>query len=113
MQIALVVILSFLVSSYALVLPRAFGTLGGTAPPVIKTSEKDRPFEVDGDTFTDRASALQRSCDIQKNKCSDEANAGKASFSTNDCETQHSKCPCTSLSQKKLILTMNSFLPRK
>ena len=91
MQLTLVTILPSVLLSDALAHPRAAGTIGGAAPLVINTGEKDRPFEVNGSTFTALAAALQRSCDIQKNACFDQANAGKASFSTSDCESQHSK----------------------
>ncbi|TAQ91578.1 hypothetical protein B7494_g52 [Chlorociboria aeruginascens] len=63
------------------------GTLGGAAPPVIQSSG-DRPFEVNGATFVNAAAALQRSCSVQNNACSDAANAGTISggFRTGKCK---------------------------
>ncbi|RHZ74496.1 hypothetical protein CDV55_108991 [Aspergillus turcosus] len=36
------------------------GTLGGAAPAVISTGDAERPYGVDGNTFTDFVSAAQR-----------------------------------------------------
>ena len=65
------------------------GALGGiAATPVNNSGNKDRPFEVKGDTFVNLSAALQRSCDQQFNACSNAANAGSAAFSTQDCTAQ-------------------------
>lgn len=72
------------------------GALGGIkADAVTNSGNSQRPFEVDGDTFTDFNSAAQRSCDNQKNKCAQQANnGGNAGFEVSDCDTQNSECPC-------------------
>ncbi|KAK2020917.1 hypothetical protein LX32DRAFT_285673 [Colletotrichum zoysiae] len=67
------------------------GTLGGLPPPVIESSG-DRPFSVDGDTFVGKAAALGRSCDVQHNACSREANSGKLSGGVSQCDAQDSEC---------------------
>lgn len=69
------------------------GALGGIkADAVTNSGNSERPFEVDGDTFTDFNSAAQRSCDNQKNKCAQQANSGgNAGFEVSDCDTQNSE----------------------
>ncbi|USP76489.1 hypothetical protein yc1106_03763 [Curvularia clavata] len=75
------------------------GKLGGaSAPPITKSGDQKRPFEVDGDTFTDFDSAAQRSCDRQLKGCSDAANkagggGGKnGGLKVKDCDDQKNKC---------------------
>jgi transcription initiation factor TFIID subunit 15 len=69
------------------------GTLGGAAPQVLNSGMKDRPFSVNGNTFVNTAAAVQRSCDIQFNKCADAVNGGRLAGKTlNDCNTQKSTC---------------------
>ncbi|KAK7720920.1 hypothetical protein SLS64_001213 [Diaporthe eres] len=70
------------------------GALGGIkADAVTNSGNSERPFEVDGDTFTDFNSAAQRSCDNQKNKCAQEANnGGNAGFEVSDCDSQNTQC---------------------
>ncbi|KAL1872393.1 hypothetical protein Daus18300_004363 [Diaporthe australafricana] len=70
------------------------GALGGIkADAVTNSGQSDRPFEVDGDTFTDFNSAAQRSCDNQKNKCAQQANSGgNAGFEVSDCDSQNTQC---------------------
>lgn len=72
------------------------GALGGIkADAVTNSGNSERPFEVDGDTFTDFNSAAQRSCDNQKNKCAQEANnGGNAGFEVSDCDSQNSESFC-------------------
>jgi hypothetical protein len=49
--------------------------LGGTpASAITNSGDKERPFSVDGDTFTDFDSAAQRSCDNQFQACQNAAN---------------------------------------
>lgn len=69
------------------------GALGGIkADAVTNSGNSERPFEVDGDTFTDFNSAAQRSCDNQKNKCAQQANnGGNAGFEVSDCDNQNSE----------------------
>ncbi|RFU31021.1 hypothetical protein B7463_g5303, partial [Scytalidium lignicola] len=68
------------------------GNLGGAAPPVIQSSG-DRPFAVDGATFVNEAAALQRSCAVQNNACSNAVNSGQlAGTSVADCNAQEDQC---------------------
>ncbi|KAJ4249876.1 hypothetical protein NW762_012221 [Fusarium torreyae] len=67
------------------------GTLGGPAPPVV-SSAGDRPFSVNGNTFTGIGAALGRSCDIQHNACANAANSGELSGGVAQCETQNAEC---------------------
>ncbi|GAP87220.1 hypothetical protein SAMD00023353_2300380 [Rosellinia necatrix] len=67
--------------------------LGGIAAPAVTNSgDSSRPFSVNGNTFANEAAAIQRSCDIQQNACSDAANSGKTGFSVNDCQAQQQQC---------------------
>ncbi|KAL3453816.1 hypothetical protein BJX65DRAFT_301632 [Aspergillus insuetus] len=72
-------------------LDRRAGTLGSSAPSVIKTGNSERPFAVDGNTFADYDSAAQRSCNIQFDNCQRSANSG-SSFSVSDCQDQQNDC---------------------
>jgi len=69
------------------------GTLGGAAPAV---TAGGRGFEVAGEGASESdvglSAALQRSCSIQHNTCADAANAGSASFTVGDCDTQNTAC---------------------
>jgi hypothetical protein len=65
------------------------GALGGiAATPVVDSGDAKRPFQVKGDTFVNLSAALQRSCDQQFNACANSANAGKAGFSSAECQKQ-------------------------
>ncbi|CEL07989.1 hypothetical protein ASPCAL11143 [Aspergillus calidoustus] len=72
-------------------LDRRAGTLGSSAPSVIKTGDSERPFAVAGNTFADYDSAAQRSCNIQFDNCQRAANSG-SSFSVSDCQDQQNDC---------------------
>ena len=63
-----------------------------TGNKVTSTGDSERPFEVDGNTFTSFSDALQRSCDNQKNACADVANGSDSKGVTVDeCSTQESE----------------------
>lgn len=75
------------------------GALGGAAPPVTNTGDAKRPFATNGDTFVALNGALGRSCDVQKNACARQANAGDASVGPRavaedvaQCEEQNKQC---------------------
>ncbi|KAK3310274.1 uncharacterized protein B0T15DRAFT_31637 [Chaetomium strumarium] len=83
------------------------GALGGaTAPSITNSNDPQRPFEVDGDTFTDYESAANRACDNQKNVCADMANNGTGSFKVGDCDRQNESCKSAASSA-----TIKSFAP--
>ncbi|KAK1248822.1 hypothetical protein MKX08_007042 [Trichoderma sp. CBMAI-0020] len=68
--------------------------LGGiAAPPVTQSGNGDRPFEVQGNTFTTKSAAAQRACDIQNNQCADAVNSKSVSgVSVGDCNNQIAAC---------------------
>lgn len=71
------------------------GALGGaTADPITSSGDSSRPFEVDGDTFTDFPSAAGRSCDNQHNACATLANKNPSEVQGGvpACDTQLSSC---------------------
>ena len=67
------------------------GALGGLPPAVVQGSGA-RPFSVNGDTFVNKAAALQRSCSVQHNACADAANGGQIAGGVGQCETQEDAC---------------------
>ncbi|KAK1655969.1 hypothetical protein BDP81DRAFT_456741 [Colletotrichum phormii] len=72
------------------------GNLGGVqASAITKSNNPSRPFEVDGDTFPDFKTAAGRSCDNQKNKCSQAANNGPQKFEVTKCDEQVEQCKNT------------------
>ncbi|TVY84682.1 hypothetical protein LSUE1_G000710 [Lachnellula suecica] len=75
------------------------GTLGGAAPPVV-SSTGDRPFSVNGDTFVNSGAALQRSCSVQNNACSNAVNSGSLSGSVSDCGAQETACNAAAATKK-------------
>lgn len=70
------------------------GAIGGfRAPSITNSGDAKRPFAVNGDTFTDFASAGNRACDGQFNECSraaNEAGGNKGAFSVGECDVQKS-----------------------
>ncbi|KAM0461057.1 hypothetical protein ACHAO4_001857 [Trichoderma viride] len=68
--------------------------LGGiAAPPVTQSGNADRPFEVQGNTFTTKAAAAQRACDIQNNQCANAVNSKSINgVSVGDCNNQIAAC---------------------
>ncbi|KAK3378745.1 hypothetical protein B0T24DRAFT_693913 [Lasiosphaeria ovina] len=75
------------------------GTLGAAAPPVI-SSDSERPFSVNGNTFLKEAAAIDRSCAIQKNACANAANSGQLEGGTAQCDTQEQACQAASAAKK-------------
>jgi hypothetical protein len=62
---------------------------------ISQSSDSDRPFEVDGDTFTSFSDAANRACDNQKNACADLFNNSgdkdSVGFDVGDCDSQNCK----------------------
>ncbi|RSM18114.1 hypothetical protein CDV31_003036 [Fusarium ambrosium] len=76
------------------------GTLGGPAPPVV-SSAGNRPFAVNGNTFTGAGAAISRSCDIQHNACANAANSGELEGGIAQCETQVDECKAANALKKR------------
>ncbi|KAE8152719.1 hypothetical protein BDV25DRAFT_137661 [Aspergillus avenaceus] len=69
------------------------GTLGGPVPAIIDTGDAERPYGVNGNTFTDYESAAGRSCNDQFGSCQQIANTDRhAPFSLPDCQDQLADC---------------------
>ncbi|KAK7750430.1 hypothetical protein SLS62_007619 [Diatrype stigma] len=68
------------------------GAVGGFGAPA--SADPERPFEVDGDTFPDALSAVNRACDNQFHTCQSEANSNPdtVSFAVGDCDVQNIDC---------------------
>ncbi|KAK0387812.1 hypothetical protein NLU13_4057 [Sarocladium strictum] len=71
---------------------------------ITNSGNPKRPFEVDGDTFTDFESAFNRACDNQKNACADKANKGGGNFKVGDCDKQNGS---DALSKRNIDLTLS------
>ncbi|KAJ8080663.1 hypothetical protein AAF712_008368 [Marasmius tenuissimus] len=66
------------------------GSLGGQAAPAVTAG--GRGFLVEGsDSFVGVGAALNRSCDIQHNKCANAANSG-GDFTVGQCDQQNNDC---------------------
>ncbi|KAM3071848.1 hypothetical protein ACMFMG_009705 [Clarireedia jacksonii] len=67
--------------------------IGGIRLPAITmTEDSDRPFQVNGNTFTSQ-DALDRACTIQHNKCADAVNDGELSdIDVSACDAQQASC---------------------
>jgi transcription initiation factor TFIID subunit 15 len=71
----------------------ASGAVGGIAAPAVAASgNKDRPFEVNGNTFVNEAAAKQRACDIQNNACMNAFNSGNKAVTASACTAQQTAC---------------------
>jgi transcription initiation factor TFIID subunit 15 len=70
------------------------GAIAGVAAPVVADSgDATRPFSVNGDTFVNKAAAVQRACAIQNNGCANAVNSGAAQGVTvSDCNAQETAC---------------------
>ncbi|KAG9237023.1 hypothetical protein BJ875DRAFT_370792 [Amylocarpus encephaloides] len=70
------------------------GAVGGVAAPAVDDSgDAARPFSVNGNTFVNKAAAVQRSCDIQFNACADAFNNNKqAGVTMEACSAQQTTC---------------------
>ena len=70
------------------------GALGGVEAPSV-TQNADGSFQVSGNSsFQSLSSALERSCDVQHNKCADAANASgnQGDLTVAACGTQQTQC---------------------
>lgn len=57
------------------------------------SNDAKRPFEVQGNTFTDLEGAVDRACAIQHNACADAVNSGALSNAeVSDCDDQQQTC---------------------
>lgn len=71
----------------------AFTGSVGSAPVPVISSNADKPFSVNGNTFLNQGAAIQRACDVQKNACANAANSGAdKSISVADCDAQQQQC---------------------
>jgi len=72
----------------------ASGAIGGIAAPAVTNSgDSTRPFSVNGNTFVNKAAAVQRACSIQNNACADAVNSGSVKgFTVADCNKQETTC---------------------
>ncbi|KAI8953348.1 hypothetical protein F4801DRAFT_537189 [Xylaria longipes] len=73
------------------------GSLGGAeAPPITLSDDPKQPYKINGDNVPDFNTAIDKTCDFQKNACSKLANgAQKGQFSVSDCDEQSSQCKST------------------
>jgi hypothetical protein len=66
---------------------------------ITQTGNAKTPFAVDGDTFTDFATAATRSCNNQHNSCAQAANnSGDKTLTVGQCDTQQTNCEAAAAS---------------
>ncbi|KAI0805148.1 hypothetical protein GGR55DRAFT_299933 [Xylaria sp. FL0064] len=66
---------------------------GAKAPPITHSSDPQHPYEINGETVSDFNTAIDKTCDFQKNDCSQLANGAlKGQLSVSDCDDQSSRC---------------------
>lgn len=65
------------------------------------SSASERPFEVNGATFLNKGAAVQRSCAVQKNACSNAANSGDIEGGTGQCDEQEAACLAANNAKKR------------
>ncbi|KAI1755976.1 hypothetical protein F4782DRAFT_487923 [Xylaria castorea] len=80
---------------------------GAEAPPITLSSDPQHPYKVNEQEVSDFNTAIDKTCDFQKNDCSELANgAQKGQFSVADCDDQSSQCK----SFLKASATQTAFL---
>ncbi|GAW22484.1 hypothetical protein ANO14919_120210 [Xylariales sp. No.14919] len=63
------------------------------APPITLSSDPDHPYAIEGENVPDFNTAVDKTCDFQKNDCAELANGAlKGKFSVSDCDEQSSRC---------------------
>ncbi|KAI0105664.1 hypothetical protein GGR51DRAFT_518746 [Nemania sp. FL0031] len=68
--------------------------LGGeAAPPITHSSDPQHPYSIGGEDVSDFNTAIDKTCDFQKNACADQANGPqKGQFEVSDCDAQSNRC---------------------
>ncbi|KAI1733838.1 hypothetical protein F4680DRAFT_454521 [Xylaria scruposa] len=80
---------------------------GAESPPITLSNDPQHPYRVNGEEVSDFNTAIDKTCDFQKNDCSELANnAQKGQFSVADCDDQSSECK----SFLKASATQTAFL---
>ncbi|KAI0856394.1 hypothetical protein F4860DRAFT_493275 [Xylaria cubensis] len=80
---------------------------GAEAPPITLSDDPQHPYNVNGQQVSDFNTAIDKTCDFQKNDCSELANgAQKGQISVSDCDDQSSQCK----SFLKASATQTAFL---
>ncbi|KAI1427314.1 hypothetical protein F5Y12DRAFT_792623 [Xylaria sp. FL1777] len=65
---------------------------GAKAPPITRSDDPQHPYEINGETVSDFNTAIDKTCDFQKNDCGELANGAlKGQFSVSDCDDQSSE----------------------
>ncbi|KAI0537555.1 hypothetical protein GGR58DRAFT_345590 [Xylaria digitata] len=85
------------------------GDLGAEPVPITLSSDPDHPYLINGDTAPDFNTAVDKTCDFQKNDCAELANgASKGKFEVSDCDEQSSEyIPSVALLFFLLCLVLN------
>ncbi|KAI0971928.1 hypothetical protein F4678DRAFT_430530 [Xylaria arbuscula] len=87
------------------------GALGGSvAPPITFSTDPQHPYVIHGEPVSDFNSAIDKTCSIQHNNCSDLANSNpKPQFDVPDCDAQQNQCR----SVLQTSATQTAFLTRE
>lgn len=66
---------------------------GAQAPPITLSTDPQHPYSINGEEVSDFNTAIDKTCDFQKNDCGELANgARKGEFSVAECDDQSSRC---------------------
>ncbi|KAI0874039.1 hypothetical protein GGS24DRAFT_358834 [Hypoxylon argillaceum] len=66
---------------------------GAAAPPITHSTDPQHPYEINGETVPDFNTAIDKTCDFQKNDCAELANgASKGQFDVSACDDQSNRC---------------------
>ncbi|KAI0487233.1 hypothetical protein F4859DRAFT_247661 [Xylaria cf. heliscus] len=82
---------------------------GAEAPPITASTDPQHPYRINGEEVSDFNTAIDKTCDFQKNDCGELANGPqKGQFSVADCDEQSSRCK----SFLKASATQTAFLSK-
>ncbi|KAI0436271.1 hypothetical protein F4803DRAFT_542822 [Xylaria telfairii] len=83
------------------------GNLGAEAPPITLSTDPQHPYRIKGEEVSDFNTAIDKTCDFQKNDCGEQANGPqKGKFDVAACDDQSSQCK----SFLKASATQTAFL---
>ncbi|KAI1114073.1 hypothetical protein F5Y14DRAFT_416088 [Nemania sp. NC0429] len=73
------------------------GALGGaTAPPITPSTDAQHPYSISGENVPDFNAAVDKTCNFQKNNCSNLAHGAlKSELSVPQCDEQFRACTST------------------
>ncbi|KAI1120542.1 hypothetical protein F5Y10DRAFT_258185 [Nemania abortiva] len=66
---------------------------GAEAPPITHSTDPQHPYAIEDEDVPDFNTAIDKTCDFQKNACAELANGSKkGQFQVSDCDDQSVRC---------------------